>query len=76
MAVLDVLLLCEGLVLVVVEVVLRSWKYSWVRGLELSVRDIPSLAVDPSVQASTLSQDFSMGYAVVAISPGDIDQLP
>ena len=62
--------------LVVVVVVLRSWKYSWVRGLELSVRDIPPLAVNPSVQASTLSQDLSMRYAVVAIRPGDVDQLP
>ena len=76
-AVLDILLLGEGLVLVVVvNVVSHSWKHSGIRRLELSVRDIPPLAVNPSVQASTLSQDLSMRYAVVAIRPGDVDQLP
>lgn len=75
MAILDVLLLWESLVLVL-KVLIRRWEDSRVCGLELSVRYIPSLAVDPSVQASTLNQDLSMGYAVVAVGPGNIDQLP
>ena len=75
MAILDVLLLWESLVLVL-KVLIRRWEDSRVCGLELSVRDIPPLAVNPSVQASTLSQDLSMRYAVVAIRPGDVDQLP
>jgi hypothetical protein len=76
-AVLDILLLGEGLVLVVVvKIMSHSWKNSRIRRLELSVRDIQSLAVNSSVQASTLSQYFSMGYAVVAVGPGNIDQLP
>jgi hypothetical protein len=74
-AISNILLLREGRILVG-EVVPRRWEHSRIRRFEVMVRDIQPLTVDPRVQASALCQHFSMCYAVVTISAGDVDQLP